>query len=166
MKKLIIVNGPMGVGKSSVCKRLNSRLPKSVWLEGDWCWMMDPFIVDDENKAMVIDNISHILRNYLKNSNFQNVILSWVIHKDEILNEILDKIALDNYELKKITLVCSRNVLKKRVSKDIASGKRDVESLERSLAYLKYYEEFVDNKLDTSEKGKSEVVDEIIKIIE
>lgn len=165
MKKLIVINGPMGVGKSSVCKILNRRLENSAWLDGDWCCMMDPFIVNDENKEMVIDNISHLLRNYLNNSNLENIILSWVIHKDEILNLILDKIGLDDYEVKKVTLICSKSVLKKRISKDITKGVRDVESLERSLAYLKYYEENTTNNLDTSEKGKSEIVDEIIEII-
>jgi broad-specificity NMP kinase len=67
MKELIIINGTMGIGKSVTCKELNRKLDKSVWLDGDWCWMMNPFIVNDENKQMVEDNIMHqrlILKSY------------------------------------------------------------------------------------------------------
>ena len=34
MKKLILVGGTMGVGKSSVCRALHQRLTPSVWLDG------------------------------------------------------------------------------------------------------------------------------------
>ena len=34
MKKLILVGGTMGVGKSSVCRALHQRLMPSVWLGG------------------------------------------------------------------------------------------------------------------------------------
>lgn len=36
MKKLIIINGTMGVGKSTVCKQLLKILAPGVWLDGDW----------------------------------------------------------------------------------------------------------------------------------
>ena len=55
MKKLIIINGTMGVGKSTVSKELNQRLKKSIWLDGDWCWMMNPWDFSEENKSMVLD---------------------------------------------------------------------------------------------------------------
>ena len=38
MKKLIIVNGATGSGKSAVCQRLYPMLERSVYLDGDWCW--------------------------------------------------------------------------------------------------------------------------------
>lgn len=44
----------MGVGKTATSKELNKKLNNSVWLDGDWCWMMNPFTVNDENKNMVI----------------------------------------------------------------------------------------------------------------
>jgi len=46
-KKLIIINGTMGVGKSTISKALYKNLENSVWLDGDWCWMMNPFIVNE-----------------------------------------------------------------------------------------------------------------------
>ncbi len=71
MKKLIIINGTMGVGKSTVCNILLDTLKPSVYLDGDWCWNMNPFVVSEENKKMVINNITHLLKSYLENSGFE-----------------------------------------------------------------------------------------------
>ena len=42
----------MGVGKTTVCQKLKRLLQNSVFLDGDWCWDMDPFVVTEETKAM------------------------------------------------------------------------------------------------------------------
>jgi hypothetical protein len=116
MKKLIIVNGTMGVGKSAICKDLYKEIDNSVWLDGDWCWMMHPWDFCEENKNMVIDNITHILCNYLLNSNFKYIIFSWVINKIDILNLILDKLNKYEYELILFTIICSKSGLKKKLN--------------------------------------------------
>jgi len=36
MKSLAIINGPMGVGKTTVCRELLRTLDKCVWLDGDY----------------------------------------------------------------------------------------------------------------------------------
>ncbi|SFS41366.1 AAA family ATPase [Paenibacillus sp. 453mf] len=82
MKKLIIINGTMGVGKTTISKEVHKSLDKSVWLDGDWCWMMNPWVFSEENIRMVMDNVTYLLRNYLTNSTFDYVILSWVLHND------------------------------------------------------------------------------------
>ena len=43
MKKLYIIGGTMGVGKTSVCQQLKASLINSVFLDGDWCWDANPF---------------------------------------------------------------------------------------------------------------------------
>ena len=48
----------MGVGKTTTCKELSKKLQNSVWLDGDWCWMINPFVVNEENKRLVINNIN------------------------------------------------------------------------------------------------------------
>jgi len=58
MKKLIIINGTMGVGKTTTCNLLYKHFDKSIWLDGDWCWMMNPWDFNEENRKMVKKNIS------------------------------------------------------------------------------------------------------------
>jgi shikimate kinase len=45
MKKLIFINGTMGVGKTTISQQLKQQLPYSVFLDGDWCWDASPFVV-------------------------------------------------------------------------------------------------------------------------
>ena len=50
MKTLYLIGGTMGIGKTTACRLLKTKLPDSVFLDGDWCWDMHPFIVNDETK--------------------------------------------------------------------------------------------------------------------
>jgi broad-specificity NMP kinase len=106
-KKLIIINGTMGAGKSATCTLLNKTLQKSVWLDGDWGWMINPWTVNDENMRMVEDNLKHLLRNFLNNSWIEYVIFNWVLHDEEGFNLVLNWIDDLEYDLIKITLTCS-----------------------------------------------------------
>jgi ABC-type transport system involved in cytochrome c biogenesis ATPase subunit len=74
VKNLIIVGGTAGVGKTTTCRELQRILPKNVFLDGDWCWDMRPFVVTEETKAMVESNIAHLLNGFLACSEFENVI--------------------------------------------------------------------------------------------
>ena len=62
MKRLFLIGGPMGVGKTTVGQLLKRRLPRCVYLDGDWCWDMDPFQVTDATRTMVLDNGGAFLR--------------------------------------------------------------------------------------------------------
>ena len=66
MKRLYIIGGTMGVGKTTVGQQLKKDLPNSVFLDGDWCWDADPFQVTEETKTLVQDNICHMLNNFLQ----------------------------------------------------------------------------------------------------
>ncbi len=59
MKRLVIVNGTMGAGKTTVCRELKKLAAPCAFLDGDWCWDMEPFMVTEETKALVQDNILH-----------------------------------------------------------------------------------------------------------
>jgi adenylate kinase family enzyme len=164
-KKLIIVNGTMGVGKTAVCKELNKRLENSAWLDGDWCWMINPFVVNDENKNMVIDNITHLLKNFLDNSSLEYVIFNWVIHVEEIFESILEPLRELEFEIIKITLMCNKEALKNRILKDVKYNLREEDCLDRSVKRLEAYKNMTTNKIDTSSLSVSETVDEIMKLI-
>lgn len=161
-KKLIIINGVPGAGKTSVAKVLNKRLDRSVWLDGDWCWMMNPFVVNDENKAMVESNIYHLLNNFLKNSSYRHVVFNWVIGHDPLMEKILSNIDTRDSLIYKFSLVCDENILRQRMIKD-GRGKDQIED---SLNRQSNYYSMNTIKVDTSNLSISEVVNEIGGLIE
>ena len=63
LKNLYIIGGTMGVGKTTTCRILKNQLKNSAFLDGDWCWDMNPFSVTYETKKMVLDNICYVLNN-------------------------------------------------------------------------------------------------------
>lgn len=165
MKKLIIVSGTMGVGKTTSCNIVLKNLEKSVYLDGDWCWNMNPFIVNEENKNMVINNITYLLRSYLNNSNFEYVIFSWVLHEQSIFKQILQPLMDLDFTLYKISLICNQKALKERLSKDVEFGIRNKDIIERSVERIPLYNKLDTIKIDTTFLSADQTAKEIISLI-
>ena len=166
MKNLFLIGGAMGVGKTSVCRILKQKLNNTVFLDGDWCWDSDPFQVTEETKSMVMDNICYLLNNFLRCSAYDNVIFCWVMHEQNIIDQILSKIDTQNCNVQKFSLICDEETLKNRLQLDIKNGIRSTGVIERSLARLKYYQNLDTVKVDTDNKNPNEVAEEILKILE
>lgn len=161
MKKLILIGGTMGVGKTTVCQRLKKDLDKSVFLDGDWCWDMHPFVVSSETKEMVMNNITFQLQQFLNCSTIDYVIFCWVMHEQMIIDEILSKLDLTDVKVYPISLMCSEETLIKHISKDIERGIRQEDVLKRSLNRLKMYEQLKTIKIDVSNQEVDDVVIQI-----
>ena len=52
MKRVILICGTMGVGKTRTCRELQKVLDRNVFLDGDWCWDAQPFVVNDFTKRI------------------------------------------------------------------------------------------------------------------
>ena len=161
MKHLYLIGGPMGVGKTSVGRALQQRLPNCAFLDGDWCWDMKPFYVTDETKAMVMDNICHVLGNFLRCSTFDNVVFCWVMHQQSILDELVSRLPLRDVELHCISLTASRSALADRLQKDIEAGLRQPDVIGRSLDYLPLYEGLNTQKVDTTGLTIEEIIEKL-----
>jgi len=159
MKTLYLIGGTMGVGKTTVCRELQGKLPNCVFLDGDWCWDMKPFVVNRGTKAMVMDNICHLLNNFLKCSHVENVVFCWVMHQQEILDEILSRLDTAGWDVKQISLVCTEQALRQRLEKDITQGLRSRDVLERSISRLTMYDILDTIKIDTSGKHPEQIAD-------
>lgn len=145
-----MVGGPMGVGKSTVCRILRDRLDSCAFLDGDWCWDMHPFRVTESTRAMVLDNICHVLGNFLACPELENVVFCWVLHEQEIIDGILRRLPLEQVQVRCISLVCGEAELRSRLKKDVAAGVRSADVIGRSLARLPLYAGLDTLKLDVS----------------
>jgi hypothetical protein len=140
----------MGVGKTATCRELQKILPRNVFLDGDWCWDMQPFVVTDETKAMVNSNIAHLLNNFLACSEFDNVIFCWVLHEQHILDDLLSALHLNGCTTHCFSLVSTEQALIERLNRNIAAGKRSSDITERSVARISLYAELDTVKIDVS----------------
>jgi hypothetical protein len=140
----------MGVGKTATCRELQKILPRNVFLDGDWCWDMRPFVVTDETRAMVNSNITHLLDGFLACSEFENVIFCWVLHEQHILDDLMNALNLNGCTTHCFSLVSTERALVERLNRDIVAGKRDSDITERSVARISLYDELDTVKLDVS----------------
>lgn len=156
MKTLYLIGGTMGVGKTTVCQRLKHQLNNCAFLDGDWCWDMEPFCVTEETKRMVMDNICYLLNQFLRCSVYENIVFCWVMHRQSIIDEIQSRLNLQQCRVVSISLVCAPDVLTKRLRKDIEQGHRKSDVLQRSLARLPLYERLDTIQIDVSNQTVEE----------
>ena len=160
MKTLYMVGGPMGVGKTAVCRELQKRLDRCVFLDGDWCWDSSPFQVTEETKAMVTENICFLLNQFLRCPAYDHVVFCWVLHRQEILDGLLSR--LNTCRVRAVSLVCSEEALRHRLEEDIRDGKRLPDIIKRSVDYLPLYWNLSTRRLDTTSLTPAQAAEQII----
>ena len=167
MKRLILINGTMGVGKSAVSRCIQRLLPACALLDGDWCWTVHPFSVTEESKRRVIDHIVTILHGYLACADVQNVVFCWVMQRRGIAESILARLPLGDVKVGRFTLTASPEAVAARLCGDIAAGLRDEDVIARSVAYLPLYAQDMGSiKLVTDGLSTEETAREIARIVQ
>ena len=159
---VIILNGPMGVGKSSVGKCIAGRNPGTAFIDGDWCMDLHPFVGSPETKKMAVDNILHMIDNYRQCSVCRMVVLVWLMDDPWVLRSITEGLASMGLSVKTATLVCSREDLISRWKNDRACEWRTDEWLKVSLKSLPGFAA-MDNVLDTSGLSVDRVADLVMQ---
>ena len=165
-KKLILIGGPMGVGKSTAGEALMFRLPRCAFLDGDWCWTWRPDCVNEETKALVIHNIQHMLNGYLASQTYGNIVFVWVMHLQEIWDEILSGLDLTDCDVFRFVLTAGRDAFSERFLRDVRSGKRNQEDLEPAWARMRLYDGIQAVKIMTDGRTPDEVAGSILKALE
>lgn len=150
MKRLYLIGGTMGVGKTTVCQILKKELPNAVFLDGDWCWDMHPFQVTEETKQMVMDNICYLLNSFLRCSAYENILFCWVMHEQSIINNLLSRLEINGVEVNLLSLTCNVDSLKSHLQRDADAGIREPNVIERSLTRLPLYDKLDTIKIDVS----------------
>lgn len=157
MKHVYLIGGPMGIGKSTICNQLNQDLDYSVFLDGDWCWNMDPFVVNQDTKNMVLDNITHCLNNFIHTPGIENIIFCWVMHKQDIIDQIIQKLDTEGVDIHLISLICEKEELIKRMLID----RRDNQTIRKSLQHLELYKDLDTQKIDVTTLDVQKTIDKI-----
>lgn len=164
MKKIYIIGGTMGVGKTAVSRELQKILPACVFLDGDWCWDSHPFTVNDETKSMVIRNIRFMLNEFLHCASYENVVFCWVMHEQEIIDSILAGLDTGDCGVNVISLVCEKETLLRRLDKDIRAGLRTNDIIGRSIMRLPLYDKLDTIKIRTDNVNAASVAETISKL--
>lgn len=158
-QKLIIVSGSPCVGKSTAADLLFQMYENSAYLDGDWCWCVNPFDLGDPRLREGDEAMAAVLSNYLR-LDFQYVVFSSVVVMYEnIRGHILDKITSAGYHVIGFTLTCSEETLRCRHK---ARGDKG----ECSMEWLRLPPYPGDYVICTDGKTPRQVAEEMKKIID
>jgi len=80
-----------------------------------------------------------LINNFLKCSEYENIILCWVMHEQYIIESILSRLNIQEAILHKFSLICSEQALTERLSRDVDNGIRNTDVIIRSVSRLKNY---------------------------
>lgn len=160
--KVIVINGPMGVGKTTVGKLIADSTPGTAFIDGDWCMDLHPFVGNQETKAMAIDNILHMIGNYQRCSECGMVVLVWLMDDAWVRGQIMNGLAALQTEAQYVTLICDRENLIRRWGTDRNCEWRTDRWLEISLASLPGFSA-MENTIDTGSLSAEQVAEKILQ---
>ena len=164
MKRLYLIGGTMGVGKTAVCQGLKLKLDNSVFLDGDWCWDANPFQVTEETKTMVMENICFLLNQFIHCSAYHNIIFCWVMHEQSIIDKILDSLDKSNCEITTISLPLMNRTAGTPESRHCSRHATARCDRPHSVARIPLYHKLNTIKIDTTGKTVSEIAEEIARL--
>lgn len=166
MKKLIVIIGPNGVGKSTTAKEFFNRHSKCAYVDSDWCRVKKPFSFTEEDKRLVVNNIFSLLRNYLLCKDIDIVLFTYGFHgeRKKIFDKIISQLQSEKveFDLNIIILKCSYEENVQRALKDQRNEERIKYGIENTFHF---YDNFNYPVIETTGLLPNQVVEEINKLL-
>jgi broad-specificity NMP kinase len=165
MKKYIVINGTMGVGKSTIGRRIAEMLGRAAFIDGDFVIEMHPHVDHTETFDMQRSNIVHMSKNYSNFDKCDYVVLSWIMGEDRA-DKTISEISGLNYQIYHFLLTCNEEALTKRWLNDDVNDWRTKENLNMAIEILVSFNKRTDCIfIDTSDLSIDGVAEKIVKNI-
>jgi GrpB-like predicted nucleotidyltransferase (UPF0157 family)/predicted kinase len=85
---IIVINGPLGVGKTEVAWKLIEKFDQAVMLDGDYLGAVRPFDLHDPQRVTYLyDTICHVARFHTEHG-YRNLVVNYVFEKPESLAQL------------------------------------------------------------------------------
>lgn len=164
---IIIINGSIGVGKTSVSWALNQQLDQSVMLDGDYLGAVHPFeIYDKKRTAYLYRTLAHLIQFHLENG-YQDFIINYVFEQAEELQRLLDALAPLNQNIHCFWLSCTLEEQQERIRK--RNNDQMPWELERAvelsgILHAASQTGFIGRKVETMDKNCEQIANEILSV--
>ena len=165
MKRILVILGPNGVGKSTVSAELLERMPNTAYIDSDTLKWTNPGGRNQEAIEVQRKNILTIFRNYLECDWIQNVIFPYGLHghRKQMLQQMMSKLKNDfNVEIKVIVLECDEIENVRRMKAD----GRDEVRIGRALTNTReLFDDLNVPKVDVTKLNVKETAEQIINLL-
>lgn len=163
MKRLILILGPNGVGKSTASAELLRLLPGSAYIDSDTLRMTHPAEFTEDSIALQKANILAVMRNYFASSFIENVIFPYGLHghRQKLLEELLSELHHDfTVSLFPIILVCNEEENIRRMESDGRNKEQIKRAIEKTRAI---YDNIAYPKINTTHLTPEQTAHELIR---
>ncbi len=161
---IIIINGSVGVGKSSVGEELLLKFDKSIHLEGDCIGNVHPFEIYNDARVDHLYRTLELLVAFHQKHGYQNFVINYVFESPGSLNALLERLRPLDPSIHTYWLTCDEAEQAKRIrgrqSKDLEwELNRFVElgQIQRKAAQ----EGFIGSEVDTTGLTSKEAAEKI-----
>ncbi len=166
MKKIILILGANGVGKSTTSEILLHKLTKCAFIDADWCRAINPFPFTEATKIAVSNNIYSLFKNYLLCEDIEFIIFPYGFHgeRKQIFEQVLSRLKHDDilFELCPVILKCDREENMRRL---IENG-REKERIERGMKNTyTFYDTYTYPQIDTTNMQPEDAAEKILEIL-
>jgi broad-specificity NMP kinase len=161
---ILIINGSLGVGKTSVAEQLHWKFDKSVHLDGDAIGDVHPFEIYDPAHIDHLYRTLALLIEFHQQNGYQNFVINYVFESAQSLGDLLALLRPLDLSLHVFWLTCNPQEQERRIrarSRDQVEWElaRFVE-LQR-IQHAAAREGFIGAEVDTSELSAAEVAEKI-----
>ena len=112
---IIIINGSLGVGKSSVAEELHWKFEKSVYLDGDQIGNVHPFEIYDDARITHLYRTLELLVGWHQQHGFPNFVINYVFEAPESLQVLIDLLAPLDDNIHVYWLTCALDEQERRI---------------------------------------------------
>lgn len=124
---IIIINGALGVGKTSVAEELHWKFDRSIHLAGDAIGAVHPFEIYDDARTLHLHRTMETLVRFHRKHGFRDFVIDYVFEDAGQLTQLEDLLRPLDPDLHAYRLVCEAAELEERVRR------RNRESLDWEL---------------------------------
>jgi len=161
---IIVINGSLGVGKSSVAEQLHRKFDRSVHLDGDHIGDVHPFEIYDGERISYLYRTLELLIGFHQQNGYHNFVINYIFESPKSLQELLNLIRPLDPFIHTYWLTCSAKEQARRIQK---RQRDDLEwELNRFVELQQIQAEsarkgFIGKKVDTTKMTSIEVAEEI-----
>lgn len=163
---IIIINGSVGVGKTTVSWKINRLLYHSVMLDGDYIGAVNPFdLHSNERLIHLYKTIACLVKFHLQND-FKHFIINYVFENEEQLNLLKAELERFDETIYCCLLYCEEKEQMHRIEK--RNNEQFALELQRALALNHILNEantisFIGERLNTTNLTTDEVATAIVE---
>ncbi len=159
MPKLVLLGGPTGVGKSTVMRLLENRIPHAALLDADDVWRVSKELTVEQNRHIALSNVISVMRGYFEGG-CETGILSWVFARSALYGPVIAGLEDMVDSVDQIYLVSSLAEIRRRLHE-----RGDEARYEYSKTRLELIDALPFPKIDTSQMTPERVATAIVSHI-